>query len=128
MLRSRDGIGRWRNHGCNPLGDDDLLRGLFLFPNPSTHAPSQPYRISLSTMAAIRSIVKSFIFRSVLSFLAGFFFASILFVPRPVESRTLPEVVGLDSLSERPFAELPARTSVAPRRTSFGGVPVIRQH
>jgi hypothetical protein len=71
---------------------------------------------------------KSFIFRSVLSFLAGFFFASIRFLPRPVESRTLPEVVGLDSLSERPDAELPARTCVAPGRTSFGGVPVIRQH
>src|SRR4029077_12554060 len=37
-----------------PLGDD-LLRGLFLFSNPSTHALSQPHRISLSTMAAWRS-------------------------------------------------------------------------
>ena len=44
-----------------------------------------------------RPTAKSFIFRSALSFLAVFFFASILFVPRPVESRTLPEVVGLDS-------------------------------
>jgi hypothetical protein len=63
-----------------------------------------------------------------LSFLAGFFFASILFLPRPVESRTFPDVVGPGALSERPYAELPARTPVAPRRTSFRGVPVVRQH
>ena len=49
-------------------------------------------------------------------------------MPRPAGSRILPEVVGPDALSERPYAELPARICVAPGRTSFGGVPVIRQH